>query len=57
MSTDLSTTSPDAGELARVFGERDASRRLKAIAQLYAPDATLYDGCRSEGSRGHQSKR
>src|SRR6202163_2091651 len=29
--------------LARVFGERDASRRLKAIAQLYAPDATLYE--------------
>ena len=29
--------------LTRVFGERDASRRLKAIAQLYAPDATLYE--------------
>ena len=29
--------------LARVFGERDASRRLKAIAQIYAPDATLYE--------------
>ena len=29
--------------LARVFGERDASRRHKAIAQLYAPDATLYE--------------
>jgi hypothetical protein len=29
--------------LARVFGERYASRRLKAIAQLYAPDATLYE--------------
>ena len=29
--------------LARVFGERDASRRLKAIAQLYAPDAILYE--------------
>src|SRR5258708_13105814 len=29
--------------LAQVFGERDASRRLKAIAQLYAPDATLYE--------------
>src|ERR1700688_595780 len=29
--------------LARVFGERDAARRLKAIAQLYAPDATLYE--------------
>jgi hypothetical protein len=29
--------------LARVFGERDASRRLKAMGQLYAPDATLYE--------------
>src|ERR1700688_4437827 len=29
--------------LARVFGERDSSCRLKAIAQLYAPDATLYE--------------
>ena len=29
--------------LVRVFSERDASRRLKAIAQLYAPDATLYE--------------
>jgi hypothetical protein len=29
--------------LARVFGERDASRRLKTIAQLYASDATLYE--------------
>jgi ketosteroid isomerase-like protein len=29
--------------LTRVFGERDASRRLKAIGQLYAPDATLYE--------------
>jgi hypothetical protein len=29
--------------LARVFGERDASRRLKAIAEIYAPDATLYE--------------
>ena len=25
--------------LARVFGERDASRRMKAIAELYADDA------------------
>jgi len=42
------STSPDydrlmQANLARVFGERDASRRLKAIAQLYAPDATLYE--------------
>ncbi len=26
-----------------MFGERDASRRLKAIAELYADDATLYE--------------
>jgi len=25
--------------LARVFGERDSSRRIKAIAELYADDA------------------
>jgi ketosteroid isomerase-like protein len=29
--------------LARVFGERDASRRMKAIAELYAEDAVLYE--------------
>jgi hypothetical protein len=29
--------------LARVFGERDASRRAKAIAQLYPDDAILYE--------------
>lgn len=29
--------------LARVFGERDASRRAQAIAQLYAADAILYE--------------
>ena len=29
--------------LARVFGERDASRRIKAVAELYADDATLYE--------------
>jgi hypothetical protein len=29
--------------LARVFGERDASRRMKAIAELYAGDATLFE--------------
>ena len=37
--------------LARVFGERDASRRLKAIAQLYAPDATLYEP--DAAAKGH----
>lgn len=29
--------------LARVFGERDASRRMDAIAELYAEDAALYE--------------
>ena len=29
--------------LARVFGERDATRRTKAIAQLYADNAVLYE--------------
>jgi hypothetical protein len=29
--------------LARVFSERDAARRLKAIAELYAADAVLYE--------------
>jgi hypothetical protein len=29
--------------LARVFGERDASRRMNAIAKLYADDAILYE--------------
>jgi hypothetical protein len=29
--------------LARVFGERDASRRMNAIAELYASDATLHE--------------
>jgi hypothetical protein len=29
--------------LARVFGERDASHRMKAIAELYAGDATLFE--------------
>ena len=29
--------------LARVFNERDASRRLEAIAELYASDAALYE--------------
>jgi hypothetical protein len=29
--------------LARVFGERDATRRLQAIVELYADDAVLYE--------------
>jgi len=29
--------------LARVFGEHDASRRMKAIAELYADDGILYE--------------
>ena len=29
--------------LTRVFGERDASRRMQAIAELYADDAILYE--------------
>lgn len=29
--------------LVRVFGERDAARRLRAIAELYTPEATLYE--------------
>jgi hypothetical protein len=29
--------------LVRVFGERDAARRLKAIVELYADDAVLYE--------------
>ncbi|WP_029080417.1 nuclear transport factor 2 family protein [Bradyrhizobium sp. th.b2] len=29
--------------LAHVFGERDASRRMKAISELYAGDATLFE--------------
>jgi hypothetical protein len=29
--------------LARVFGERDASRRMQAISELYADDAILYE--------------
>ncbi|WP_211461030.1 nuclear transport factor 2 family protein [Collimonas silvisoli] len=29
--------------LARVFGERDAEQRIKAIRKLYAEDAVLYE--------------
>ncbi len=31
------------GHLARVFGERDGSRRLLAFQELYAEDATLFE--------------
>lgn len=37
---------PDAAmraNLRRVFNERDAARRLAAIAELYAEDAVLYE--------------
>lgn len=37
--------------LARVFGERDASRRMKAIAELYAAHATLHEPDAS--AKGH----
>src|ERR1700686_5507222 len=37
--------------LARVFGERHASRRTKAIAELYADDATLYES--DAEAKGH----
>ena len=40
------------GNLARVFGERDAARRMKAIAELYADDATLYEPP-DESATGH----
>ena len=44
----MSTTSLDynglmQANLTRVFGERDASRRTKAITERYANDATLYE--------------
>jgi len=35
----------------RVFGERDAAERLKAIRELYAENATLYEPQTS--ARGH----
>ena len=42
-ATSLDYNSMMQANLARVFGERDASRRTKAIAELYANDATLYE--------------
>lgn len=37
--------------LARVFGERDARRRINAIRELYAEDAVLYEP--HAAARGH----
>lgn len=37
--------------LARVFGERDAGRRIAAIRELYAEDAVLYEPDAS--AKGH----
>jgi len=39
--------------LARVFGERDASRRMTAIREIYAEDAVLYEPDAS--ATGHES--
>lgn len=39
--------------LERVFGERDASRRIKAIRELYVEDAELHEPQRSV--RGHDA--
>ncbi len=38
--------------LTRVFNERDASIRLKAIKEIYAADATLYESPDSS-AQGH----
>jgi hypothetical protein len=46
MSNPLETTDYDAlmrANLARVFGERDAARRIEAIRELYAADAVLHE--------------
>ncbi len=39
--------------LVRVFGERDASRRMNAIPELYADDATLFEP--DAVARGHDA--
>jgi SnoaL-like domain len=39
--------------LERVFGERDASRRIEAIRELYVDDAELHEPQRS--ARGHDT--
>jgi hypothetical protein len=46
MSNPLETADYDASmraNLARVFGERDATRRIEAIRELYAEDAVLHE--------------
>ena len=46
MSNPSKTTDYDAlmrANLARVFGERDAARRIEAIRELYAEDAVLHE--------------
>jgi hypothetical protein len=39
------------GNLSRVFGERDAARRLTAIRELYAEGAVLYEP--ESSAKGH----
>lgn len=42
----MTTTTASAlleGNLTRVFSERDAARRRRALEELYAPDATLFE--------------
>ncbi len=39
--------------LTRVFGERDAGRRLSALKELYAEDATLFEP--HSTAKGHQA--
>jgi hypothetical protein len=39
--------------LVRVFRERDASRRLAAIREIYAPDAVLYEP--ESSAQGHEA--
>ncbi|NYF30688.1 NAD(P)H-dependent oxidoreductase [Sphingopyxis sp. JAI108] len=39
--------------LSRVFGERDASRRILAIREIYAEDATLYEP--DQSAHGHEA--
>jgi hypothetical protein len=54
MSTNLFPVDYDAlmqANLARVFGERDVARRIKAIRELYAEDAALYEPDTS--AKGH----
>jgi hypothetical protein len=39
--------------LERVFGERDAARRIEAIRDLYAEDAELHEP--QQSARGHEA--